>query len=378
MSFATGTATAPCMQFRLSEDEEAIVEVAAGLFSELSTDEDVVRSEHAGEAYDERLWGQLVESGLIEAILPEAAGGADLGMTGLALILREQGQRLARVPLATTGVAALAISTFDGPAAVLDQIVAGSARLAALQPEPQSRIDGSSVGDGFVLDGTIEMAYLAASATHFIVTFTADGVDRVAIIAADAPGVAIENWEGMSKQIHAAVTLTGVTVGAPDLVGSDARAAAWLRYHLLVATAALQAGVGHEAVRRTAAYVSEREQFGRPLSTNQGVTLRAADASIDTEAIHLTVLSAAFELDQAGAAGSIEAATASLTASWWAKDAGFRIVHATQHLHGGMGADIDNHIHRFFIWAREIDILWGAAEAIREELGAVVATGRAA
>ena len=134
MSIAADTATAPCMQFQLSEDEEAIVEVASGLFQEISTDDAVVENEKARGSHDERLWGQIVESGLIEAVLPEESGGADLGMTGLALILREQGRHLGRAPLASTAVAALAITAFDGPADVLEQITAGTARVAALQP----------------------------------------------------------------------------------------------------------------------------------------------------------------------------------------------------------------------------------------------------
>ncbi len=44
------------------------------------------------------------------------------------------------------------------------------------------------------------------------------------------------------------------------------------------AFAGLQAGVCAGALARAVAHTSTREQFGRPLSTNQGVLLRAADA----------------------------------------------------------------------------------------------------
>ena len=50
------------------------------------------------------------------------------------------------------------------------------------------------------------------------------------------------------------------------------------------------AGVTEEAVRRAAAYLNQRHQFGRPLSSFQGTMLRAADAYIDTEAIRVTTL----------------------------------------------------------------------------------------
>ncbi|MHA3684429.1 acyl-CoA dehydrogenase family protein [Leucobacter sp. HY1910] len=373
MNMTTGTATAPCMQFRLSEDQEGIVEAAQGVFQELSSDDRVVAGEEAVDTYDERLWKEIVQSGLIEALLPESAGGAELGMGGLSLMLREQGAHLGRIPLATTAVTALAIATLGGPADVLTAITSGAARVSALMPEYLDGVTASSVGESFVLTGTVQLAYLAPAATHYLVVFTAEERRHVAVIPADRAGVSAEAWDGMSNQQHATVQLTGVSVDEGELVGRDTDSANWVRERLLVALGALQVGVCHEAVRRTAAYTSEREQFGRPLSTNQGVALRAADASIDTEAIALSVYDAAWQLDHGQDAREVSEAV--LSAAWWAKDAGFRVVHATQHLHGGMGADLDNHIHRFFLWARELDILWGSAEQLREELGAVVVAG---
>lgn len=361
----------PSMEFTLDEDQQAIVELAGEVFADLASDERVVASEARGESHDEQLWGQLLETGLLEAALPEDAGGAGLGMTGLVLVLREQGRNLGRVPLVGTGVAALTLAAHQGPQGVLAAITGGEARVAALLPEPLSRVDGTPTGSGWSLTGRIEVGYQAAGATHLLVVFTGEGAEHVALVPADRPGITREEYQGLSRARHAAVTFTDVALTAEDLIGADAapgHAARWVRLRLLCALAALQAGVCAEATRRTAEYTSQREQFGRPLSTNQGVALRAADAYIDTEAITLTLLEAAWRLDH-----DLPADEAALTASWWAREAGFRVVHAAQHLHGGMGADIDNHIHRFFLWARELDVLWGSAAQVLEELGDLVA-----
>src|SRR5438552_3497224 len=64
------------------------------------------------------------------------------------------------------------------------------------------------------------------------------------------------------------------------------------------AWAALQAGVCAGALARVVAHTTTREQFGRPLSANQGVLLRAADAYMDTEAIRVTAYEAAWRCDQ--------------------------------------------------------------------------------
>ena len=77
-------------------------------------------------------------------------------------------------------------------------------------------------------------------------------------------------------------------------------AGAYLRSRdaLVALWAAMQLGVCEEAIRLAAEYTSEREQFGKSLSTNQGVALRAADAYITIEAIRATLWQAAWRLDE--------------------------------------------------------------------------------
>ena len=109
---------------------------------------------------------------------------------------------------------------------------------------------------------------------------------------------------------------------------------------------------------QTAAYLNARHQFGRPLTTFQGTMLRAADAAIDIEAMRVTVAERGLALRhrprrRRRRPGGQVAGVAS---------AGQRAVHATQHLHGGMGADITYPIHRYFLWGKQIELLLGRAE----------------
>ncbi len=48
-------------------------------------------------------------------------------------------------------------------------------------------------------------------------------------------------------------------------------------------------------------------------------------------------------------------------AKFFAADAGSRITTATQHLHGGMGVDLDYPIHRYFLWAKALELGYGGA-----------------
>ncbi|MFF7179793.1 acyl-CoA dehydrogenase family protein [Streptomyces sp. NPDC008121] len=143
-----------------------------------------------------------------------------------------------------------------------------------------------------------------------------------------------------------------------------------------IAFAGLQAGVCAGSLARAVAYTSVREQFGRPLATRQAVQLRAADAHMDTEAIRVTAYEAAWLHDHdQGRHHRQSAAEQALTAAWWASEAGKRVVHAGQHLHGGMGADLDHPVHRHFLWGRQLDAYLGCGTELLAELGDLLANG---
>jgi acyl-CoA dehydrogenase len=92
--------------------------------------------------------------------------------------------------------------------------------------------------------------------------------------------------------------------------------------------------------------------------------LRLADAAIDTESIRVTMWQAAWRLGQ-----GLDAERAVSVASWFASDAGQRAVHATQHLHGGIGADVGFPIHRYFLWGKQLELMLGASSALLARLG---------
>jgi alkylation response protein AidB-like acyl-CoA dehydrogenase len=128
------------------------------------------------------------------------------------------------------------------------------------------------------------------------------------------------------------------------------------------------AGVAETAVRMTAEYTKTREQFERLIATFQAVGQRAADAYIDAEAIRLTAWQAAWRVD-AGLPAEAEVAVA----KFWAADGGQRVVHAAQHLHGGVGVDRDYPLHRYFLWAKHLELTLGSATAQLLTLGSLLA-----
>jgi alkylation response protein AidB-like acyl-CoA dehydrogenase len=56
-------------------------------------------------------------------------------------------------------------------------------------------------------------------------------------------------------------------------------------------------------------------------------------------------------------------------AKFWAADGGSRIANAAQHLHGGLGVDLDYPIHRYFLWSKALELDLGGATPQLARLG---------
>jgi 3-oxocholest-4-en-26-oyl-CoA dehydrogenase beta subunit len=347
------------VDFSFSEDQEALAGLAAQVFDGRAPAERVRDVEATDERFDRELWAELATTGLLGIGLPEAHGGNGLGLVEVALVLQAQGRRVAPVPYwATVVLGALPIARFGSPelqSTWLPRVVAGEAVLtAALETGP-----GSGVSEaGGRLFG--ELPSVPALPLADAVVVPAGG--RLFLVEAGGDGVQVEPCATTSRAVHGHLRLDGVP-GEP--LGGDL---AWVEQRALVGLAAIALGVGEEAIRLAADYTSNREQFGRPLSTNQGVVLKAADAYIALEAMRATLWQAAWRLDE-----GLDAAKAVEVAKWWASDGGNRVVHVTQHLHGGMGADIDYPVHRYFLWGKHLCDLLGGPSQHLARLGDLIA-----
>jgi alkylation response protein AidB-like acyl-CoA dehydrogenase len=130
----------------------------------------------------------------------------------------------------------------------------------------------------------------------------------------------------------------------------------------------MEAGAVTSAVRLGAEYTSEREQFDKKIATFQAVGQRMADAYVDAEAIRLTAIQAAWRISE-----GLDAVNQTAIAKFWAAEGGQRVVHASTHVHGGVGVDRDYPLHRFFLLTRQIELTLGGATANVLAIGANMA-----
>jgi len=362
------------MDFNFSEDHLAVRDLAAQIFSGRVDIERIKVIEKSDDRIDRDLWSELAKANLLGIPIDEAHGGSGLGLTGLALLLQEQGRRLAPVPLITLAIGALPVQEFapaDLGADLLQRVIDGSVIVTAALEEadsvdptaPRVRLENGG------LVGTKLAVPAGRVADRVIVPASTDDGVTVFLVDTNADGVTVEPVDTTDHQAAAHIAFDGaVPDGVLGKAGDGSSVTRWILDRGLVALAAIQLGVAQEALRLAAQYTSERLQFGKPLSTFQGVSLRAADAYIDTTAMDVTLWQAAWRLDN-----GLDASQEIAIAKWWASDGGQRVVYATQHLHGGMGADVDYPVHRYFLWGKQIaDTLGGASHQLAR-IGADIA-----
>lgn len=331
------------MDFTPTEEQQALTELATRILDDKAGD-------RAGDQAAGELWRVLCASGIL-------VGAAETGLVGTCLLLEEAGRRTAPVPLAATcayGVGPVGRHGTAGQRAeLLPALLDGTAIATGAFPQR-----GRVRAHGDRLTGTLPLVPWLRDATHVLVPDTDDRLWLLAVAGLDVEPV--ETTAPWAAGRLALDGVRGVRLGGPDAYADTLARAR-------TAFAALQAGVCAGSLALAVEHTSTREQFGRPLSTNQGVQLRAADAHMDTESIRVTTYEAAWRHDQ-----GLPAATHTLTAAWWAAEAGRRVVHAGQHLHGGVGADVTSRVHRHFLWGRQLDAYLGSPSALLAELGTLL------
>jgi len=370
------------VDFTTNEDQQALVGLATRILSERATPKRLAELEAAGGWYDDALWQQLATAGIVGAALAEDVGGGGLGFTELALLLEQVGAHVAPVPLLETVLyAALPIDVFGTPeqrTRDLPDVSAGRALLTAAlvesgRDDPRRPLTSARQdGDALRLTGLKSCVPFAAQARRILVPAScADGRVLLALVEPGAPGVTLRPQTATNGQPQAEVELTDVAVAAVDvLVGPERgdEALGWLLDRALVGIAATALGVSGRALAMSAAYTTSREQFGRPIATFQAVGHRLADAYVDVEAMRLTTLQAVWLLD-----AGLPADTEVTVAKWWACEGGHRVAHAAQHVHGGVGVDVEYPLSRYFRWSKQMELTLGAAPAQLLRLGATLA-----
>jgi acyl-CoA dehydrogenase len=369
------------MDFSLTDEQRAMADLAGQILKDRCSLQRLKAVETSDERYDRDVWAEFAKAGLLGASLPESAGGSGGGLVEICLLLEQQGRHVAMMPLLPTVVSAAMPIVRFGSEALQQRYLPGvaggetllTAALAELGTEPRAPMTtATKQGNSWRLNGTktaVPMAHLAAAV--LVPARAGDGRIGVFLVEPNAPGISLERQETTNWEAHFHLELKDVEVGEPALLGSIEQGAEildWIIDRTTVGLCALQAGVCESAMRTTAEYASNRKQFDKPIAMFQAVGQRMADCYIDNEGVSLTMWQAATRL-----ADEMPSAKEVATAKYWAAEGGSRIGHASLHIHGGISIDVDYPIHRYFLWAKQIEYTLGAATPQLQRLGELIA-----
>ena len=329
---------------------------------------------------------QMGDLGLFGLPFPEEYGGGGAGLVELCIAIEE----IARVDSSPAITLEAGVGLGSNPiyhfgteaqkARWLPDLVAGRALAAFGLTEPEAGSDAGATRTKAELDGgewviNGEKAFITNSGTPItsLVTVTArtgPGEISAIIVPAGTPGLAVAppyrkmGWHASdTRGLH----FDDCRVPVENLLGERGRG---FREFLSilddgrVAIAAMAVGVIQGCLDHSVAYAGERQAFGRPIGSNQGVAFKCADMAVDLEAARLLTYRAA-ALRDAGKPFVKEAAIAKLFSSEAAVDATRQ---ATQ-IFGGYGYVDETPVSRFYRDAKVLEIGEGTSEIQRIVIG---------
>ena len=361
------------MQFDEDEDHQAIRDavrrVCSGFDDAYWADLDD-RHEFPWAFYD-----AMASGGWIGIAMPEAYGGGGQGITEASIVLEE----VAASGACMNGASAIHLSIFgmhpvvvhgseELKSRILPDVAAGRVHVAFGVTEPDAGLDTTSITTKAVVDGDHYVVHgrkvwtskaLESDKVLLLVRTTpkaeaARPSDGMTLLVADLkdPAVHITAIPKLGRNAVASceVVYDGLEVALADRVGDEGEGFRYLlsglnAERILVAAEAL--GMGRAALRRGVAYAKEREVFGRPIGSNQGVSFPLAEAHARLQAAALVIREAAWRIDH-----NLPCGEQANTAKYLAADAGFKAADVAVQTHGGFGYAREYHVERYFREAR--------------------------
>ena len=374
------------MDFALSTEQE-LLRKEVRHFLETECPKKVVKELQASElGYSPEMWDKMADLGWLGLVIPEEYGGVGGNLVDLAVLFEEIGRAACPSPLFSTvvfGVLPLLQAGDEGQRQqFLPRVAGGDCILSMALEEPEAAYDprfmatrASARGRGFAISGTklfVQNAHIANRL--FVVARTheggADGSGlTVFVMDGKAPGVSITPLPATAGDKQFEVTFDNVSAPCACLLGDADNGWALVESTLrhAVAMQCVQiVGVMQQELEMTAGYASQRVQFDRPIASFQAVQHRLADMYTDVEGSRWIAYQAAWRLSQ-----KLPAAREVAMAKAWCGEACQRVAYAAQHLHGGIGMDMDYDLHYYFEWAKSLQLNLGSPALHRLTLEAM-------
>lgn len=357
------------MDFDLNDDQRAIQEAVAAVARKFD-DEYWSRCDETGD-YPEAFRQAMADGGWLGITMPQEYGGAGLGVTEAALMMREVsrhggGQAAASsIHINLFGPHPIVVFGSDAQKqAFIPRLVTGEDRVCFGVTEPDAGLDTTKiktfarkVDGGYVVNGR-KMWTSSGQVANKIMLLArttpleecARPTDGMSIFYTDLDRTKVEVRKipkmGRKAVDSNATFIDDLFVPDEHLIGQEGKGFSYILHSLnperiLVAAEAL--GIGEDALQRAARYATERVVFGRQIGQNQGIQHPLAESWIDLEAARNMILKAAWLYDNGRSCGA-EANSAKFLAA----RAGHKACERAIFTHGGLGYAKEYQVERLF------------------------------
>jgi acyl-CoA dehydrogenase len=355
------------MDFNLSEQQQQIVEAVQRACAPFDADYWLRRDREGG--FPDDFHQAMAQSGWLGIAMPEAYGGAGLGITEAALMMHT----ISATGAGLSGASAVHMNIFGlHPAVVfgseeqkarwLPPLIAGRDKACFGVTEPNTGLNTLRLKTRAVREGN-----------HYVVTgqkvwiSTAQVANKILLLARTTPVEEARGTEGLSlfytdldrrtvevREIEKMgrkavdsnqVFIDGLRIPVEDRIGEEGKGFSYILHGLnperiLIAAEAI--GLGRAALARGAQYAKERVVFDRPIGQNQGIQHPLAKSWMELEAAHLMVHKAAALYDAGRPCGAEANA-----AKYLGAEACYSACENAILTHGGMGYAKEYHVERY-------------------------------
>ena len=356
------------MNFELTETQTSIRDSVSRICQNF--DDEYWRHKDAVGGFPQDFVSSLAADGWLGICLPEAYGGAGLGIADAAVMMRTISEGGGGMSAAS----AVHINVFGlNPVVVfgseeqkqrhLPGVAKGEVKACFAITEPNTGLNTTQLktravrtGDHYVVNG------------HKVWISTAQVADKVLLLARTTPledvkrptdgltlfytdldrsAVEVREIEKMGRKCVDSNELFIVDWKIPeeDRIGEEGRGFEYVLHgmnpeRILIAAEAV--GLGHLALARATQYAKEREVFNRPIGKNQAIQHPLAENWMELEAAWLMTMKAGWEYDN----GRPCAASAN-SAKYLAGEAGFNACQRAVMTHGGYGYAKEYNVERY-------------------------------
>ena len=357
------------MEFAWTAEQEAIKAAIDRVCADFDADYWLQKDRKGGFPLD--FHQAVAKAGWLGVCMPEAYGGAGLGIMEAAIMM----QAISESGAGMSGVSAIHMNIFglnpvvmfgteEQKRRILPPLIAGKEKACFAVTEPNTGLNTTQLRTFAKRDGD---RYLVTGRKVWI--STAQVTEKMLLLARTTPLDAVRKpTQGLSlfytdldrryvdvreieKLGRKAVDsnelfIDNLPVPAADLIGEEGEGFKQILHGMnpeRVLAAAAAVGLGRVALKRAAAYANERIVFDRPIGKNQGVQHPLAKCWMELEAANLMVMNAAWRYDQ-----GLECGAQANAAKYLAGEAGYRACETAVLTHGGFGYAKEYHVERYF------------------------------